>query len=102
RRHTRSKRDWSSDVCSSDLGRRALQIANCKLQCLSPRPSASRSLKMQETKAYLAAVSQLVAGVSAEQLCRIVDRLVEAYHGGRQIGRASCRKECGAGAGGAG
>src|SRR5699024_11701924 len=25
RRHTRSKRDWSSDVCSSDLGR------GCKL-----------------------------------------------------------------------
>src|SRR5207249_5431668 len=24
RRHTRSKRDWSSDVCSSDLGHRAL------------------------------------------------------------------------------
>src|SRR5207249_7386825 len=23
-RHTRSKRDWSSDVCSSDLGERAL------------------------------------------------------------------------------
>src|SRR5437868_7664243 len=23
RRHTRSKRDWSSDVCSSDLGRSA-------------------------------------------------------------------------------
>src|SRR5699024_11408978 len=23
RRHTRSKRDWSSDVCSSDLSRRA-------------------------------------------------------------------------------
>src|SRR5699024_12193887 len=23
RRHTRSKRDWSSDVCSSDLGNRA-------------------------------------------------------------------------------
>src|SRR5699024_12075208 len=22
RRHTRSKRDWSSDVCSSDLGKR--------------------------------------------------------------------------------
>src|SRR5699024_11438892 len=25
RRHTRSKRDWSSDVCSSDLGNAALQ-----------------------------------------------------------------------------
>src|SRR5207249_7892348 len=24
RRHTRSKRDWSSDVCSSDLGRQEL------------------------------------------------------------------------------
>src|SRR5699024_11704076 len=25
RRHTRSKRDWSSDVCSSDLGRRPVR-----------------------------------------------------------------------------
>lgn len=40
---------------------------------------------MQETKAYLTAVSHLVAGVSAEQLCRIVDRLVDAYHGGRRL-----------------
>src|SRR5699024_12099442 len=28
RRHTRSKRDWSSDVCSSDLGDPALEIIN--------------------------------------------------------------------------
>src|SRR5699024_11935560 len=27
RRHTRSKRDWSSDVCSSDLARRDKQTA---------------------------------------------------------------------------
>src|SRR5699024_11094728 len=27
RRHTRSKRDWSSDVCSSDLGDLALALA---------------------------------------------------------------------------
>src|SRR5215469_3819542 len=27
RRHTRSLRDWSSDVCSSDLARQALQLA---------------------------------------------------------------------------
>src|SRR5438067_4218868 len=26
RRHTRSKRDWSSDVCSSDLGRSQLLV----------------------------------------------------------------------------
>src|SRR5690606_21912951 len=28
RRHTRFSRDWSSDVCSSDLGLRASSIAN--------------------------------------------------------------------------
>src|SRR5699024_10854362 len=26
RRHTRSKRDWSSDVCSSDLGKTATKV----------------------------------------------------------------------------
>src|SRR5699024_12205023 len=26
RRHTRSKRDWSSDVCSSDLTRQAIPV----------------------------------------------------------------------------
>src|SRR5699024_11428300 len=30
RRHTRSKRDWSSDVCSSDLTR----LPQCKLQLM--------------------------------------------------------------------
>src|SRR5437868_13082215 len=28
RRHTRSKRDWSSDVCSSDLGHRQYNSAH--------------------------------------------------------------------------
>src|SRR5207249_7411064 len=28
RRHTRSKRDWSSDVCSSDLGERKASSPN--------------------------------------------------------------------------
>src|SRR6266513_2413000 len=37
RRHTRSKRDWSSDVCSSDLGVRTARILfwcrSCALFC---------------------------------------------------------------------
>src|SRR5699024_11611144 len=33
RRHTRSKRDWSSDVCSSDLNR--LMIPSLWILCLS-------------------------------------------------------------------
>src|SRR5699024_11440345 len=33
RRHTRSKRDWSSDVCSSDLGRGlALELVDLLLR----------------------------------------------------------------------
>src|SRR5699024_12154554 len=28
RRHTRSKRDWSSDVCSSDLGSITVKVTN--------------------------------------------------------------------------
>src|SRR5699024_11914046 len=31
RRHTRSKRDWSSDVCSSDLNHPRAQISKMKL-----------------------------------------------------------------------
>src|SRR5699024_12475600 len=32
RRHTRSKRDWSSDVCSSDLQRTALETAAARIR----------------------------------------------------------------------
>src|SRR5690349_23724647 len=32
RRHTRSLRDWSSDVCSSDLQKAALDVANCTIR----------------------------------------------------------------------
>src|SRR5699024_9833617 len=35
RRHTRSKRDWSSDVCSSDLGRAGR--ADVRMRCPHPR-----------------------------------------------------------------
>src|SRR5699024_12231750 len=39
RRHTRSKRDWSSDVCSSDLILFPLVLPELKV-CLSPQQSA--------------------------------------------------------------
>src|SRR5699024_11472498 len=41
RRHTRSKRDWSSDVCSSDLG----GIAADPPQFLIPNSKGSRLLR---------------------------------------------------------
>src|SRR5699024_11886242 len=44
RRHTRSKRDWSSDVCSSDLWRSDLKNPSGGFQSLGPR--ALQSLVM--------------------------------------------------------
>src|SRR5699024_11803092 len=35
RRHTRSKRDWSSDVCSSDLGADQWSGTNAGAECLA-------------------------------------------------------------------
>src|SRR5699024_11337215 len=46
RRHTRSKRDWSSDVCSSDLAS-ALTIVSCaEVNRFSRRDTKSRSSSM--------------------------------------------------------
>src|SRR6266513_4418348 len=39
RRHTRSKRDWSSDVCSSDLDEE-LALGFCLTEGLAPRSAA--------------------------------------------------------------
>src|SRR2546422_6459143 len=43
RRHTRCSRDWSSDVCSSDLGCWASSISSrsCRSRCRSPASWAS-------------------------------------------------------------
>src|SRR6266513_4611385 len=39
RRHTISKRDWSSDVCSSDLGRRAAVRSDTRAGGRRPAPA---------------------------------------------------------------
>src|SRR5207249_5204877 len=43
RRHTRSKRDWSSDVCSSDLSRREHDRALAGNQPAAGRPEVGRA-----------------------------------------------------------
>src|SRR5699024_1973957 len=39
RRHTRSKRDWSSDVCSSDLGEGGTLLVDRLLEALGQAPA---------------------------------------------------------------
>src|SRR5699024_11239446 len=81
RRHTRSKRDWSSDVCSSDL-KKALIFRQIGL-------------------AHVDLHQEIVGGVDAGQL------LAGNMHGGgnlragpdEEIGRASCRERAGRGGG---
>src|SRR5690349_24405921 len=42
RRHTRSLRDWSSDVCSSDLGSRLLAFKKKFVSSCLPQPGQQR------------------------------------------------------------
>src|SRR5699024_11575968 len=44
RRHTRSKRDWSSDVCSSDLRRSAMAAPRATARLLAWLPLAGLGL----------------------------------------------------------
>src|SRR5207302_6601350 len=97
RRHTRFSRDWSSDVCSSDLtgvvaadadghitvfNQEAVQIAGLNTnggeRTLNDLPAPLRDI-IQTT---------LTSGERQE------DREVELAG---EIGRASCREECGCG-----
>src|SRR5699024_2719573 len=46
RRHTRSKRDWSSDVCSSDLNRKLPVIFNDYMNCLWGNPTTEEEIPL--------------------------------------------------------
>src|SRR5206468_6315781 len=93
RRHTRSDRDWSSDVCSSDL--------------TSPAGPAASDEEFVRTYGSLAR-GVVVFGHLHVPFVRPVGEMIVANSGsvgmpydGDQIGRASCR-ERGESAGGAG
>src|SRR3712207_8088463 len=73
RRHTRYWRDWSSDVCSSDLFA-ALEVATGKVT-----EACTDRHRHQE---FLAFLKQVAAAYPRRQLHVVVDK----------IGRASCRE----------
>src|SRR5690606_40068944 len=87
RRHTRFSRDWSSDVCSSDLEEDASDVAR-ELEAL-----------LQDWRAHLEnAESVLIERIRAAEE-RDVDR-EEAMLRAFEIGRASCRERVGVEVGG--
>src|SRR5207249_6155269 len=93
RRHTRSKRDWSSDVCSSDL------VVSLWLRTITPTGRPNQGLGtgnwwIEPGLLYLEQLSprwQLFGEARGQlHLTR------ESDFTGHKIGRASCRERAGA------
>src|SRR5204862_3755609 len=90
RRHTRSLRDWSSDVCSSDLQQKQ------HLHLLPTLLAAKRDLKLPKVLKQLARYHALVVDdlgyvqQGREEMEVLFLLLAERYERGK-IGRASCR-----------
>src|SRR5690606_40865597 len=90
RRHTRFSRDWSSDVCSSDLKLRLLNGAHSYL-------AYAGSLAGHATIAEAVADPALAVGVRALQAEAVTtldapDGVDLAAYARTQIGRAACRE----------
>src|SRR5207247_4168988 len=87
RRHTRSTRDWSSDVCSSDLLMTSF-CAFCALTCAFCVPFPFRCAKPgggeYPARTTLVAAEAALASKSADYL--------PPQPTSHQIGRASCRE----------
>src|SRR5438105_8231660 len=79
RRHTRSTRDWSSDVCSSDLTDVAVEARGLRLD-----PVAHAAFLADERIALTPTEFRLLA--------RLVSSPGEAVRRRDQIGRATCRE----------
>src|SRR5699024_11684072 len=90
RRHTRSKRDWSSDVCSSDLGEAPVESRDRERRRRARgRGRIVTAVADDPTLAEVGAESGVAIGVVTFP-GSLDDR--DAARAVRQIGRASCRE----------
>src|SRR5699024_11222950 len=87
RRHTRSKRDWSSDVCSSDLTL-LLSSSTGFTKVYSGEPSARTTTKSATDPALKVMVPRIV---SVNDRSRSEERRVGKEGGGGGRGRAGRR-----------
>src|SRR5207245_8673686 len=92
-RHTRCYRDWSSDVCSSDLGNEVnaprIRFAETRTELQKPETWASRATK-HPFFAWAGLRAPIAQHTAAEH------QALERHARGRkslvEIGRASCRE----------
>src|SRR5699024_9711897 len=72
RRHTRSKRDWSSDVCSSDLPMRPSTTSrrSCCARCSDTGPSLEPGVAVGCARLHGLGVEELVDGDEGVALLR--------------------------------
>src|SRR5690606_41059316 len=92
RRHTRFSRDWSSDVCSSDLAQLLLQLA---VLARTMHESAEAFLQLgDEAHGLLLRPSDRFTGASPSvtQRARSSHRDAESLAHAEKIGRASWRE----------
>src|SRR5690606_39584392 len=87
RRHTRFSRDWSSDVCSSDLGLESVEFLVTTNPGQAPRPLI-RIASGGELSRISLAIQVITASTSATPTL-VFD---EVDVGIGEIGRASCRE----------
>src|SRR5207247_7892831 len=92
RRHTRSTRDWSSDVCSSDLGRNPFLIreeldgGTPGLQPVSYSIGKPSSIRLAKPRNAV-----VLTGANSGGKTTLLNTMA-AIHILAQIGRASCRE----------
>src|SRR5699024_11929867 len=75
RRHTRSKRDWSSDVCSSDLAMKLDYDPNVKVQMIRPKNKHKSDIKsaIDETAKYPVKDTDFMTDDEERNLQRLAD-----------------------------
>src|SRR5207249_5339853 len=84
RRHTRSKRDWSSDVCSSDLG---IYVSGGASTVSNTTPPAAIASTTTTIGSGATASNLTIQNNTITNAARAV-----AVQGAAKIGRASCRE----------
>src|SRR5699024_12190592 len=93
---TRSKRDWSSDVCSSDLNLEVLTAYNEKYAfLLTDKQDLVQKPKADMVTLVEARIAQHESAMKAEaeRLAEQERERIRAEEEAKEIGRASCREK---------